>query len=174
MVKNLIKVSEIKEDYSNIEIKYYLPLSAKKIIVNNILETCIFENEEGFKIIDYSLLYMIKQFKIINEYTNIDFSEEDLFNVYDQLSEKSIIEYVLSKIDTKEIEFFDTIIEKEIQQMYIVNNSLQSVLSKTLNKVIDKIPDSKEINKIITKVRKELNNISPETLNILKDINIKK
>lgn len=117
---------------------------------------------------------MIKQFKIVNEYTNIDFSDEELIDAYDQLFEKGIIEYVSNRINKKEIEFFDIIIEKEIQQIHIVDNSLQYILSKTLNKLINKVPNSKEINKIITKVRKEINNISPEMLNILKDVNTKK
>jgi hypothetical protein len=170
---NLIKLSEIKskEDYKKISIKPYLSFSFKKVIINNILNLSKIENEQNLVKIDYALLEMIKNIMLINNYSDLDLSEyEDIFQAYDLMQENGVLEYIFGEIPIKEIDFFDMILEQEITQLLTVENSVSGVLAKALNKLVDRIPDSAEINKMIPKLSKEISKISPETMEILKGI----
>jgi hypothetical protein len=170
---NLIKLSEIKskEDYKKISIKPYLSFSFKKVIINNILNLSKIENEQNLVKIDYALLEMIKNIMLVNNYSDLDLSEyEDIFQAYDLMQENGVLEYIFGEIPIKEIDFFDIILEQEITQLLTVENSVSGVLAKTLNKLVDRIPDSAEINKMIPKLSKEISKISPETMEILKGI----
>ena len=178
MSENLIKINEIAEDFSNIEVKQYLSYPIKRIIIDNILDSCVSENSNGLRIIDYSFLHMIKTFKLINEYTNLDFSEENLIQAYDQLCEKGVLDYVLGKINKSELEFFNEILNQEINQIHTVDNSVSGVLAKGINKsievvsekldkLIEKIPDEKGIQKLLKLLPKEVNKINPESIKLV-------
>ena len=170
---NLIKISEISPDCSNIIIDSYIPFIIKKNMIDNILDICVSVDEDGFKRIDYATKIMATEFSICNQATNIDLSEEDSLTAYDNLKKSGAIKYIMDNIDIKEISFIESCVNEKIKEMYIVDNSIQAVISKVLNKLIEKIPDSKEINKMIPRIGRELAKISPETLELLKTINKK-
>lgn len=170
---NLITISEIAEDYNNIQIKAYLPYVVKSKVIKNILNTVVSENEQGLIIINYPLLSLVKDIFIFYSYTNVNIFEEndDIDITYDKLKEMGAIDYVLSQIPHEEFYFFDEVIVYETQQLFRVENSVSNVLAKTINKLTEKIPSVKEINKLIPKISKELAKISPETLELLKSVN---
>jgi hypothetical protein len=171
--QNLIKISEIKDNFSNIQINPYIPFVIKKNMIDNILDICVSIDEDGFKRIDYATKIMATEFSICNQATNIDLSEEDSLTAYDNLKKSGAIKYIMDNIDIKEISFIESCVNEKIKEMYIVDNSIQAVISKVLNKLIEKIPDSKEINKMIPRIGRELAKISPETLELLKNVNKK-
>ncbi|MFA5248819.1 MAG: hypothetical protein WC415_06450 [Patescibacteria group bacterium] len=171
--QNLIKISEIVKDFSNIQINSYIPFIIKKNMIDNILDICISIDVDGFKRVDPATKIMATEFSICNQATNIDLSEEVSLTAYDELKKSGAIKYIMNNIDVDEISFIKNCIDEKIKEIYIVDNSFQGVVSKTLNKLIEKIPDSKEINKLIPKIGKELSKISPETLELLKNINNK-
>lgn len=168
MSKNLIKISEIAEDYSNIEFKPYLPFSIKKILIDNILKSVVLENEDGLKIIDYSFFELVKQYVLLNHYSNINLTDEkDIVNTYDQLKEKGIIDYVLNKIPQKELDFFEEVLSSEIQQIKEVDNSISSVLNKALNKLVEKIPDNKQLKSLGKSLIKDIDKLDPNKLSYM-------
>jgi hypothetical protein len=169
MSDNLISVSEIKEDFSNIKVKTYLPFTVKKIMVDNIFDSIVAENENGLKIIDYSLLQFVKDFTLINNYSNLDFTELDTIEIYDLLKENGTLKYIIEKIPQEELSFFSEVISNEIQQIKEIDNSIQSILSKVLNKLIDKIPSDKALAKIIKDIPKQIEKIDPSKLKFIKD-----
>lgn len=169
--QNLIKISEIKDNFSNIQINPYIPFVIKKNMIDNILDICVSVDEDGFKRIDYATKIMATEFSICNQATNIDLSEENSLTTYDNLKKSGAIKYIMNNIDINEVSFIENCIDEKIKEIYIVDNSIQGAISKVLNKLIEKIPDSKEINKLIPKIGKELSRISPETLELLKNVN---
>jgi len=171
--QNLIKISEIAEDFSNIQINPYTPFVIKKNIIDNILDICISTDEDGFKRVDHTTKIMVTEFSICNQATNIDLSEEVSLTAYDDLKKSGVVRYIMNNIDKDEVSFIEKCVDEKIKEMYIVDNSIQSVVTKALDKLISKIPDIKEINKLIPKIGKELGKISPETLNMFKNINNK-
>lgn len=167
---NSIKLLDIKsnKDFKEIIIKEYLSFPIKKIMINNILEFSKVNQNSLIKI-DYALMEMVKTVSIITQYTNIEMLE-DIVSAYDYMKENKIDEYVFDKISKDEILFIEKVIDLEIKQIKELDNSIQSVLSKFLNDLVDNLPDEKTINKIIKDIPKSLNKINPETLAVLKKI----
>jgi hypothetical protein len=166
---NLITIDQAIEDFSKIKFKKYLSFGIKKIMINKILEICISENESGLKVVDYSLLSLVKQFTLVNNYTNIDFALEDTISVFDRLGENNVIVYILNNIDKEELMFFDVVLRQEIKQIKELDNSIQGVLAKGLNKLIEKLPDEKGIAKIIKDLPKQINKINPDKMQFIKN-----
>jgi hypothetical protein len=161
---NLIKISEIAEDYSNIIIEKYIPYIVKSTMIKNILNTVVTENTQGLKTINYPLLSLAKEIVIFNNYSNVDISQEDTVFVYDELKKSGAIDFVLENISPDELYFFDEVILHETQQLFRVENSVSNVLAKTLNTLIEKIPDQKSLAKLIKDLPKQINKIDQSKL----------
>lgn len=166
-----IKLLDIttEKEFGGIVIKKYINFSIKKVMISNILESAKIQ-QDGLTKIDYAFLKIIKDVVVISQYSNIEI-EDDIIYAYDYLKENKIIEYIFSKIDKDEIAFIDEVLKAEIEQIYRLDNSIENILSKTLNNLIAKFPNEKEINKIIKEIPKSINKIKPETLEIIKNIN---
>lgn len=173
---NLLTIDKLREqDYQvqgELQIKQYLPLAIKKLSIQNILESCVIEENE-IKKIDFVLKEFAYQFTLVNQYSNLDCDVENMTEFYDELKEHGIIDFIIRQIPESEREFINSVLQKEIEQIQSVDNSIEMILTKALNKLVDKLPTSKEINKMIPKISKELTKISPATLDILKNINNK-
>jgi len=168
--QNLIKVSEITSDYSNITITKYIPFLVKQNMVKNILLTCISVEEDGFKRVDSTMKRMAIEFSICNQISNIDMSDEDSLTAYDSLKESGAIEYILDNFDYNEIKFITDCVNEEIEEMYKVDNSIQGVLSQGLNKLLVKIPDNKGMTKFINSISKQFDKLDPSKLKIVKEV----
>jgi len=148
-------------------IKNYLPLSHKKLVIKRILDLCIIEGD--IKKIDFALKEFAFEYVLTNEFSNINFELEDVLALYDELKENGIIDKVSKLIPESEKTFIDNVLQKEIEQIQIVDNSLTSVISKQLSRLVEKLPDSNEINKMIPKLSKQINKISPDSFKFLTD-----
>jgi len=168
--QNLIKVSEIATDYSNIIINKYIPFMVKQNIINNILLTCTSVEEDGFKRVDSAMKRMAIEFSICNQISNIDMSDDDSLTTYDSLKESGVITYILNNIDSNEIEFIIDCVNEEIEEMYKVDNSIQGVVSQGLDKLLAKIPDNKGMTKFINNISKQFDKLDPSKLKIVKEV----
>lgn len=162
----LVKINEISNNFEIIEIKQYLPFGIKHSIIKNILESSIVE-ENGIKRIDYSILEMVKQYSIVNNYSNIDLLEGEVTDSFDQLKELGIMQFVLTSIPSDELDFFDKVIAQEINQIQHLDNSIEAIIANGINQLISKIPDEKSMNKLLKDLPKQINKISPESLKYL-------
>jgi hypothetical protein len=165
----LIKINEVSKDFANLEIKQYLSFGIKHSIVKTIIESSMIE-ENNIKRINFALLSMIKEYILINNYTNLDLSQGEILESYDKLKELGIVEFVLNAIPSNELNFFDEVINQEINQIQKLDNSIEGIIAKGLNQLISKVPDGKEINKMIPKLSKQISKISPENMNFLADV----
>jgi len=168
----LLTINKIRENNYNIDgldlyIKSYLSLSTKKLMIKKILDLCVIE--EDIKKIDFTLKEFAYEYILLTNYTNINFEMGDIVELYDELKENELIDKILKLISKLEKEFIDYVLKKEIEQIQLVDNSLASAVSKQLSKLVEKLPDSNEINKMIPKLSKQINKISPESFKLLTD-----
>jgi len=169
---SVLTIETIRENDYNIEkldltIKNYLTLTEKKILIEKILDICIIEGD--IKKIDFTLKEFAYEYMLVNLYVGINIGTEDIVEIYDELKEKGIINKIITNISESEIKFIDNVLQKEIEQIQLVDNSLASVVSKQLSKLVEKLPDSNEINKMIPKLSKQINKISPDSFKFLTD-----
>jgi len=169
---NVLTIETIRENDYNIEvldsyIKKYLSLTEKKILIEKILDICIIEGD--IKRIDFTLKEFAYEYMLVNLYVGINIGTEDIVEVYDELKEKGIINKIIINISESEIRFIDNVLSKEIEQIQLVDNSLASAVSKQLSRLVEKLPDSNEINKMIPKLSKQINKISPDSFKFLTD-----
>ena len=147
---------------ADLSIKKYLPLSLKKILVSNILNMCIIEGD--IKRIDFTLKEFAYEYMLVREYSNVNFEVEDVAGVYDELKENNVIDSIIKLISKSEIEFINRVLQSEIEQIQLVDNSMINIVNQGLNKLVEKLPDQKGLIKIIKELPKQFNKISPDSL----------
>lgn len=147
------------------EVKKYQPIAVKKEIVQTIINNSI-KIEDGIKYIDYVSKFLALHLALLSFYTDVSFDETDM----DTLIETGELEKIISEIPSSERVFIIENVEYALRQEIDIYNSFGGVLNRQLTNLINKIPDSKELSKMIPKLSKELSKISPETLDILKNI----
>ena len=172
MSENRIKVTEIIEKMKNgdesilkeIKIKSYLPVSTKKLMCEEIAKNSIVE-QDSMKVKD-SISYAIAfDLMVTSFYSNVDIDEN-----YDEACEYGIIDYIKDNMNQNEREFISEHSYYMIQNEINTYNSLSGVVSRNLQKLIDKVPDDKQIKKLVTDIPKQINKIKPEQLELIKEI----
>jgi len=163
----ILIISEILE---GVEIKLYLSTIEKRIIVDNIINGCIEIDENSIMKVNFFNKKLISDISLVTNYTNLIFSDDNSIEDYDFLSQYKILNHIIKHIDSDELDFIYNMVEDELEQQIKIGNSLESVLSKGLNKLVEKIPDEKSMNKLINNLPKSINKIKPENLAVLKGI----
>ena len=170
-------ISEIKEQIEAgkfvddlLEVKQYLSIIEKNLIVNKIIDSCIVLDEiNGLSKIDYFYKKLTSDVSLLVNYTNVEFSE-NLIEDYDYLCENVGIERILNQIPITEIEFILDLVDCELAQIIKLNNSIEGILASKLDKVVSAIPSEKSIKKIMNDIPKQINKIKPDQLSIIKDM----
>jgi hypothetical protein len=169
--QNLLTIEKIRDQNYEINtdlcIKSYLSLSTKKVLIKKILDLCVFE--EDVKKIDFALKQFAYEYMLINQYTNINFEVDNITEIYDELKENKLIENILKNIPESEINFINYVLDKEIEQIQLFDNSLVNIVSNSLNKLVEKLPDQKGITKLIKELPKQINKIDPSKFKFLTD-----
>jgi len=156
------------EILEGVEIKSYLSTIEKKVIIDNIINGSIETDDNSIIKINFFNKKLITDISLVTNYTNLIFSDDNSIEDYDFLSQYKILHYIIKNIMYDELDFIYNMIEDELDQQIKIVNSLESVLANGINKLIDKIPDEKSMNKLINNLPKVLNKIKPENLEILK------
>lgn len=168
MSENRIKVTEIIEKIKNgndnafdgIQIKDYLPISTKRLICEEIAKNSIIE-QDGMKVKDSIAFTIAFDLMIVQFYSNVDIDEH-----YDEACEYGIIDYIKDNMNQNEREFISEHSYYMIQNEINTHNSIAGVINRNLQRLIDKTPDSKDLNKLIKNTVKELNKLDPTNLNM--------
>lgn len=184
-IKNCIKNGGAITDLG-IEVKKYLSINDKLSLVYKIIEMARESSEDLFKI-NYVYKEFFYEIEMIRAYSNIDFSTIDklansdkieeqekygdkLIEFYDLLKEHGIIDYTLNLINTDEKVFIKQCINEQIKENHVVNNSLGAILSKALDKLIEKIPTDEGMKLVATELVNNLKKINPENLKLLAQV----
>ena len=174
-----MKISELKQQIEEgknykdiIEFISYIPFVKKKIMCESIADSCIKE-ENSMIICDHYMKQLITDIMLINNYTNLEFNEDGFVEEYDYLCENDIIDYIVGKIKDSEMYFIQDMVWEEIENRMRINNTIEGILNRGLNKLVDIINnnlDPKEINKLIKTAGKELRGLDFNKLEGLKGI----
>ena len=184
-IKNCIKNGDVIKDLG-IEVRKYLPINDKLNLVYKIIEMSNENSGDLFKI-NYVYKQFFYEIEMVRAYSNIDFSTIDkladsdkieeqekygdkLIEFYDLLKEHGIIDYTLDLINTDEKVFIKQCINEQIKENHVVNNSLGSILSKALDKLIEKIPTDEGMKSVATELVNNLKKINPENLKLLSQV----
>lgn len=153
-----------------IEIKPYIPVIEKKVIVERIIEGSINTDENGIVSVDYFNKLLLTEIAFINNYTNLEFSDEDTIGEYDYLVENEVVKWILDKVKSSELNFIYEMVYDELQQRVEIGNSLSNVVAVGINKLINKIPTDKDLAKLIKVAGKELKNFNPSKLKEIQEM----
>lgn len=167
MLENKITFEEIKSkldagetlETCGIVTLPYLPISSKRLICENIVENCI-EEIDGMKVADPIKKDIAISLSLVQFYSNID---GDL----DDLTQYGIIDYLIKKV-SKDYWYICDMVEIMIENELNIHNSLVGMLNRNIQLAISKIPNEKEMSKILNKIPKVMNGLSPENKEIFK------
>ena len=164
MIESGKKIDDIKE----LKITKYLPFVHKQVLVNDYLEAVLKEDDNGMTYVDSLYSRFFKDVYILRDYTNLELSEESILDQYDYLMEKGIIHDIQNNIEYQIFEILD----EEEHSRVIIANSIENVLAKSLNKILDKIPaiEGKKIDKWVEKLSKAISTFEPSKYKTIQDI----
>lgn len=118
----------------------------------------------------YELIFTMQHFFGIEMDTAVDADGEldfdKMLETYDELV----------KLDIKNLLFEEELMDiyadvrRMLDQEIKVKNSIGVIVGRELKRLVDKIPNEKEMAKILKQIPKALEKVSPETLDILKNI----
>ena len=153
-------------DFNGIEftLKKYLPILEKQTLVQLVYDNLFSINKETkkeeFSHINRDVVF---GYTVISFYTDLDFEDENLYDVYDLVKSSGLLDYVLGKIPATEIQF----LEREITQAikikipeYDNKKGFIEMIGEFLNRINDDVPNA--IN--------DLKAFNPEKLGNIMDI----
>lgn len=172
-----MNILELKtKDFTNLELKSYMPLSYKQLIIDGdeedtgLCAQCVDTKENGMKFVDLFSKEALISIILVREYTNVEFGEElEGYELIDIIIESGIIGLILKEVpDAKRfIDMLDSRIKQELE----LSNTLSAVVANNFKKLVDKIPDdinAKWFEKMLKNLPKMINSIEPERLEMVK------
>jgi len=155
--------------FEDITIKKYNSIVEKHLIAIKIIDSCIKEDANGINLIDYFHKYLATQMSLISNYTDLEFSEEPI-NDFDCLAEMGLIEKIVDSIPDSEVNFIVDLVDSELDQIVKIGNSLERILAINLRKVVDKIPNNKELKSLSKSLVKDINKMDWDKIPMLKQM----
>ena len=161
----LSKNTEIKNfEYNgqNIEVRQYLPINDKAVLVAQVL-SCVLNNDEN-RFANPLQIEVFTVLTIIEKYTNINFTEKQKENpdkLYDLIIGSGLWELIESNLDTKDYGLLLKYIKESIESYYKYYNSIFGILD-SINK------DYNTMNLDATEIQKKL--ADPENMALLRDV----
>jgi len=155
------------DDALDIEIKQYLPIDEKFIIISKILANSV----DNYNFYNTVRIESFLSLYLIDAYTNIDLPKEidangaELFinpsETFDLLMGNDIKNDILSAIPQSEIQFIYNGAMDMVKSIYTYNNSAAGILESVANKYKEDDDKLEEISKKIS---------DPNTMGFLKDV----
>ena len=153
-----------------LETKKYLPIAEKRVIVQQVLDTCV-EDRDGIIFVDSMTKYLIFTMKVIGAYTNLEFETLD---DYDALCEADLLNPVIETFATEYARVND------IMNMMLADMMQTNTVEVSVMKVLSKVNDSLDVivealaNKI-DEMNFDLGNVDPDMIdNAIKLLDMKK
>ena len=159
----LKKKEEVKEFIYNeqtIQVKQYLPINDKLIMISNIINA----SQDNDDFANPVKVEIFTNLELLYNYTNISFTEkqkEDPVKLYDLLESNGIFTEVINLIPSEEYAFLLDSIDECIKSIYGYVNSARGIMESIAN-------DYKDLDLNATNIEEKIQN--PENLKLLKDV----
>lgn len=152
-----------------IEVKQYLPIEDKIILAYTIYNNCT-DEEDGILVTNETTRDILTTYLITQYYTNLTLPQ-DYLEGYDLL-----VSTGLYKAIKKSIIYEVNRVEEMVNNMkinglieYEQRNKLASIIKKTLNELVNKVPTEDEIRKFVEEASEEIENFEPEKLQFVQE-----
>lgn len=168
-------ITKIKKNnlvIDDLKIKRYLPLLDKSIVVKQICDSAVYYDQNGLAYIDMVQKKISICMTVLLNYCNISIGNLEVdktIDVIDVLLESKFYNKIEEAIGD-DLSEFHYMIDVELSNIIDRNNSIQAILAKGINTLIQKMPDEKGLTKIIKLISKEFKNFEPEKLTMMQDM----
>lgn len=159
-LKTNTDVKNIVIGEQDIEVKQYLPVNDKLVLISKIISQAADDNNFSNPI----KLDVFTSLEIVFAYTNISFTEkqkEDLIKLYDIMESNNIFNLIIEAIPEVEYESIISGIEECTGAIYTYKNSLMGVLEMVAQ-------DYSQLDLDANKIRQQM--ADPNNLELLKDV----
>lgn len=159
----LKKKEENKEFIYNeqvIEVKQYLPINDKLVMISNIINAA----QDNMQYANPVKVEIFTNLEILYNYTNISFTEkqkEDPVKLYDLLESNGIFNEIIKLIPAEEYSFLLESIDECVKSVYEYVNSARGIMESIAE-------DYQEVGKEATEIEGKIRN--PENLKLLRDV----
>jgi len=161
------KLEEKTFKIEELNIKSYLPLLHKRVVVNQILDDIISYDENGLAFVDNTQKTITVSLSVLLNYCDIELSENpdtnDIIDVLDLLFENNTYEEIQNKIGNDVYDLL-WLVDEEVENLKMKKNSLESIVAKGINALLLKIPSDKELAKLIKTASKEFQKFDPQKM----------
>ena len=176
-----LKLSELKEiiinknlDKESIESiikRRYIPFLEKKVIVDQIIDTCTY-TKNGVVRVDLFDKQFFTDLKVLFAYYDLedDLDVNELTEFYDLLIEGNYLNTFKKNINSNDVQILEQMIDTSLDEYVRSNNSLEGVIANSIDKLIERLPDEKNMNKLIKDLPKQINKIDPEKLKYVSEV----
>lgn len=132
----MLKAEQLREFISKtIEVKKYISIKEKRVLIDDIINSCILYDDGVYKFNDIDK-YVMFTMKTIAVYTNLELSN-DIENDYDALCEANLLNDV---IETFGGEYNNVSLLLQMKCDYILSgNTLEAQFGKFLTEIVDKL-----------------------------------
>lgn len=154
------EIKTVKIGEQDIEVKQYLPINDKLILISNVLNNAADDNNFSNPI----KLDVFTNLEIIFTYTNISFTEkqkEDLVKLYDILESNDIFNQIIAAIPSEEYNCIIDGVQKCSDAIYTYRNSVMGILDIVSQDYSDLDLDAQKIQREIA---------DPQNMELLKDV----
>lgn len=165
-MEHLITLDEAIADRSKIKIAKHIPFEIKNVMIEQIINSCMSEDVNGLLKVNYAIKALSLEYTLAVNYTNINFTESEIFDSYNKLVKNGLIEYIFNEMEISEYSFIEAVLDNEIEQAIRSENSIEGIISKGINTLISKIPDEEGIANIISSMK----NFDPEKMTYIKNV----
>ena len=156
------KVEQIEYNDQKIEVKQYLPVNDKLVLISNVINLTYNDNGNNFinplKIELYALL------EIIEAYTNINFTEKQKENpakIYDLFQDNGLLNQIILAIPKEEYQQLKDSLYRSIEEIYKYHNSVLGILDALST-------DYSNLNLDLTQIQEKLKNT--ENIDLLQQV----
>lgn len=154
------EVKEVKFNEQTIEVKQYLPVNDKLMLISDVINSSMSENNFANPV----QVSVFTTIGILEYYTNINFTEkqkEDPAKLYDLVISNDFAGKIMEVIPEEEYEQLIDGIEESIEAYYKYRNSVMGILDAVSN-------DYSNLNLDASKIQKELGD--PANMTLLREV----
>ena len=159
-LKKKENVKEFTYNEQVVEVKQYLPINDKLVMISNIINAA----QDSMQYANPVKVEIFTNLEILYNYTNISFTEkqkEDPAKLYDLLEQNGIIEKVVELIPETEYDFLIESTDECIEAVYNYVNSARGIMESVVN-------DYKDTDLDATKIEEKIKD--PENLQLLRNV----
>lgn len=159
-LKNNNQVVNINYNEQTIEVKQYLPVNDKLMLISDVINSSMSENNFANPV----QVSVFTTIGILEYYTNINFTEkqkEDPAKLYDLVISNDFAGKIMEAIPEEEYEELIDGIEESIEAYYKYRNSVMGILDAVSN-------DYSNLNLDASKIQKELGD--PANMTLLREV----